>query len=125
MYSKRKILLVEDEGLAVLSLKIALQMLGFNDIKTAASGESALALVARETPDLVMVDLRLNGTLDGIETVLRMRRQWPVPVIFMTGYQDAETTARIARIPQAQCLFKPFTPDDVAAALRQIFEGEA
>jgi len=114
----KRIVVVEDEAYAVLSVEMVLRMLGHDLVGAAASGEQALAIIAREQPDLVLVDVRLSGALDGFETVGRMRQSHPAPVIFMTGYRDAATLAKIAAVEHAMGIFKPFTADDIALAVR-------
>ncbi len=115
----QKIMIVEDEALAVMALRMVLRTLGYEVAEAAASGEKALAIIRREKPDLVLMDVMLVGELSGIETVVRMRQWHAAPVIFMTGYRDQELIESLGRIAQATCLFKPFTPDDVARAVSQ------
>jgi len=112
-------MIVEDEALSVMSLRIVLRNLGYDVVEPASSGEKALEIVEREKPDVVLMDVLLSGELTGIETVVRMRQRHDAPVIFMTGYRDEETTRSIDRIERATCLFKPFTADDVARAVNE------
>jgi YesN/AraC family two-component response regulator len=115
--TRARIVIVEDEAYSVMSLEMVLRMLGHDVVGTAASGERALKIIADTQPDLVMVDVRLSGELTGLETIERMRAFHAASVILMTGYRDPETLGRISRCEHAACLFKPFMPDDVEAAL--------
>lgn len=82
-----KILLVEDEALIALNLKLGLQRAG-HQVSLVSTGEKALASVALNRPDLIIMDKGLPGPLDGFETMRRIQAQDDIPVIFMTGYQD-------------------------------------
>jgi YesN/AraC family two-component response regulator len=118
--TRDRIVIVEDEAYSVMSLEMVLRMLGYEVVGTAASGERALEIIGATRPDLVMVDVRLNGKLTGLETIERMRAFHDASVVLMTGYRDPETLERIKRCEHAACLFKPFMPYDVEAALEQV-----
>ncbi len=121
---RKKNMIVEDEALSVLSLRMVLQNLGYKVVEAASSGEKALDIIRRERPDVVLMDVLLAGEMTGIETAIRMRQWHDAPVVFMTGYRDQETLEGLGRIERATCLFKPFAPEDIARAVSQAL-GEA
>ena len=68
-------------------------------------------------PDLVLMDVRIDGPIDGIETARRIRQIRDVPVVFLTAYSDAETLERAKQIEPYGYLVKPFAERDLQAAI--------
>ncbi|MBD3305915.1 response regulator, partial [candidate division KSB3 bacterium] len=83
-----RILLVEDEVMIAMGLELELKRAGYPECQRVVSGEEALVRVAQEPPDLILMDIRLAGKLDGIETARQIQAQTDIPIIFMTGYPD-------------------------------------
>jgi CheY-like chemotaxis protein len=74
-------------------------------------------------PDVVLMDIRLQGGMDGVEAARQIRASVRIPVVFMTAYVDAETTQRIRDTSPWGCLHKPFTVQVVQALLDQVLDG--
>jgi PAS domain S-box-containing protein len=95
---KSSILIVEDEAIIAAHLERILGRLGYDVAGMVASGEEALQKVEETTPDLVLMDIKLVGGLDGIEAAAQIRDRFGVPVVYLTGYaedmviQQAKTT---------------------------------
>ncbi|WP_198321114.1 hybrid sensor histidine kinase/response regulator [Azohydromonas aeria] len=113
------ILIVEDEAVIALDLRLELEDMGYRVLGPARSGEQALALARQERPDLVLMDIRIQGALDGVDTAARMAGggEPPVPVIFLTSHNDDETVARAARTAPYGFLTKPFQSRELRAAI--------
>jgi len=103
-----KILIVEDEGIVAKGLEITLQKSGHTIVGLALTGEEAVAQAAQTSPDLVLVDIRLKGEMDGIEAAARIRAAADVPVVFLTAYADEETVGRAKAATPYGYLVKPF-----------------
>jgi signal transduction histidine kinase len=104
-----RILIVEDEAILIEELRERLVGMGMTVAAVANSGESAIARAADSAPDLVLMDIRLKGKVDGIEAASSIRERFDVPVVFLTAHSDAVTLTRAkAAGPQAY-LTKPFT----------------
>lgn len=101
------ILLVEDERIIALEMKLHLQRLGFRVAASLAAGEQVLEQAGALCPDLVLMDIMLAGELDGIETARRLRLFCPAPVIFCTAYTDSETMLRARDVLPVAILTKP------------------
>ncbi len=86
-----RILIVEDEALIAVDLRKKLEAAGYRVPAIVDNGADALLSVERFGPDLVLMDIRLRGPGDGIETAERIRRQFQVPVMFVTAHADRET----------------------------------
>jgi CheY-like chemotaxis protein len=127
--SKETILVVEDETLVGLELKEDLERLGYFVPEVIESGEAVVMAVARHQPDLLLMDVRLRGSLDGIEAAYQAKAEFDLPVIFLTAYSDAETLRRAALTAPDGFLLKPFDERELAAnvqiALSRAKSGEA
>ncbi|MFH0787091.1 MAG: response regulator [Pseudomonadota bacterium] len=77
---KKKIVIVEDEAIIALDLKSNLERLGYTVLATVNSGEKALELIEQDQPDLVLMDIILQGKMDGIEATDIVRSRWDIPV---------------------------------------------
>ena len=82
-----KILLAEDEALTALALQELLADYG-HQVEIVSTGAKVLASVAKSQPDLILMDIGLAGSMNGIETARQVRAHYPVPIVFMTGYSD-------------------------------------
>ncbi|HEQ72049.1 MAG TPA: response regulator, partial [Spirochaetia bacterium] len=83
--TKPRVLVVEDEGLVALELKEALSKMGYGVSNVVSSGNEALDSVVADCPDLILMDIRLDGPLDGIETARRIKEICNIPVIYLTA----------------------------------------
>ena len=111
------ILIVEDEAVIALDLQLQLEDMGYRVLGPAESGPQALALAAQERPDLVLMDIRIQGPIDGIETAARLGRVSGLPVVFLTSHSDDETVAQAARTSPCGFLTKPFEGRALRAAI--------
>ncbi|MBN2206530.1 MAG: diguanylate cyclase [Candidatus Aminicenantes bacterium] len=105
---KTRILIVEDESLVARDIQAMVLNLGFAVAGVAASGELALKKVEEAPPDLVLMDIVLKGSLDGIATAAAIRRRHDVPVIYLTAYADEATINRAKLTEPFGYLLKPF-----------------
>ena len=87
---RAKILIVEDEIIVADDIKNNLEKHGYKIASLAASGEKALQIAEKENPDLVLMDIVLKGELDGINAADQIRKQFGIPVIFLTAYSNNE-----------------------------------
>jgi YesN/AraC family two-component response regulator len=115
--TKQTILIVEDELLVGLALKIELRKAGYRICGMVTSGEDALEAVRNELPDVVIMDIRLLGKMDGIEAASQIRSFSSSKIIFTTGYQDPELKKRASLLNPIAYLIKPVNWHDVDAIL--------
>ena len=80
-----KILIVEDEFIICEEIKTIVESMGYQVVATTDSGEKAIELANSQEPDIVLMDIRINGELDGIETAEEIRSNFGIPVIFSTA----------------------------------------
>lgn len=114
---ERSVLIVEDEAVVGLDLSLQLEALGYAVVGVATSGEEAVQSARSLSPDLILMDVRLQGAVDGIEAAARIRGVQEVPIIFLTSYSDDETVRRAARTAPYGYLTKPYQLRELRAAM--------
>jgi len=87
---KAKILIVEDEAIIAMEIESQLQGLGYEVISIVDTGEKAIKKAGEDNPDLILMDIRIKGEMDGIQTAAIIREQFDIPVVFSTAYLDEE-----------------------------------
>ena len=108
MAHKHKILVVEDEAVVARDIEQTLTRLGFDVVGTAQFANEAVAKVAEHKPDLVLMDISLQGKRDGVEAAQIIDDRTKTPVVFLTAHTDKATVARAQGISPAGYLVKPF-----------------
>jgi diguanylate cyclase (GGDEF)-like protein/PAS domain S-box-containing protein len=106
--NNESILIVEDEKIIALDLQRRLERFGFSVVGMAASGSEAIDLARDREPDIILMDIRLEGEMDGIEASKRIRAQFAIPVIFLTAYTDEKTLERAKEVEPFGYILKPF-----------------
>ena len=91
---KTNILIVEDEIIVAKNIEKKLTVLGYNVLGNAATGAEAVNMVRTKKPDLVLMDIKLKGEMDGIETANLINKSRRLPLIYLTSYPDDETFQR-------------------------------
>lgn len=99
---------MEDEGIVAFAIQQSLRGLGYDVPVTVDSGEEALRVAAEITPDLVLMDIRLKGPMDGIEAARRISEAHGIPVIYLTAHSDAQTLDRAKVTVPYGYVLKPF-----------------
>jgi PAS domain S-box-containing protein len=106
--SKASILIVEDEAIVAEDLSRKLGRLGYKVIGVTPSGETAVTLAREGRPSLVLMDIRLEGKLDGIEAAQLLRKECDIPVIYLTAHSDPATLQRAKLTEPFGYILKPF-----------------
>ncbi len=119
--SKQKILVVEDEEIVALEIRKKLENLGYEVISKASSGPEAIEKASKERPDLVLMDIQLKGSMDGIEAADRIWNSNKIPIIFLTAYTDKETIQRAKAAGSYGYILKPFEEKELYNAIEMAF----
>lgn len=114
--SKIRILIVEDEAVTAADLHDELIAKGYDVVGTADTAERALRLAENGRPDLVLMDINLAGSADGVHAASAMRGA-EIPVIFLTAHYDERTLARAKRATPVGYITKPFEPHELSVAI--------
>jgi len=114
-------LIVEDETLIALGLEAHLRGLGFQSCDLAADGHQALSRAMNNPPNVVLMDVNLEGNREGIEVARRLREQCDIPIVFVTGCTDSETIELLrSEVPGAPVLPKPVWGDRLTHAVENV-----
>lgn len=117
--SSKKILIVEDELIISLIIEKMVKNLGHRVLAKVRSGEEAVSLAESLKPDLILMDIRLQGEMDGIEAMNEIRKGSDIPVIYITGNTDQMYRNRIQRSEYLDFLTKPITIEDLTQSFSQ------
>jgi signal transduction histidine kinase/CheY-like chemotaxis protein len=111
-----RILIVEDEHLVALDIQLRVERMGHRPVVT-YSAEEALEVAADTEFDLVLMDIKLKGDLDGIETARQLRALYDLPIIYLTAYADNQTVERARQTEPYGYVLKPFQERELKAAI--------
>ena len=106
--TRTRILIVEDEGIVARDIERQLLCLGYDPVGKASTGEEAIALAGTHRPHLVLMDIHLAGTLDGVDAAVAIRAQFAIPSVFLTAYANDEVVERAKRAEPLGYIIKPF-----------------
>ncbi len=112
-----KILVVEDENVVALELKKRLKKLAYQVSSVASSGKEAISKAEGFLPDLVIMDIRLKGDMDGIQAAQIIREKLNIPVLYLTAHSDDETLKRAKQTEPYGYILKPFEEDELRTAI--------
>jgi two-component system, cell cycle sensor histidine kinase and response regulator CckA len=111
------IMVVEDERIVAKNIEESLLSMGYDVLGSHATGADCLRQAGERRPDLVLIDVRIKGDVDGIETAKLLRRRFDVPVVFLTAYADDETLRRAREAEPHGYILKPFRASDLRAGV--------
>ncbi len=124
--SKTAILIVEDDGLIALGMMESLAREGYRVLEPVSTGEDAIARCGdHPRPDLILMDVHLAGSIDGIEAARRIREQYPIPVIILTACTDGMTGRRMKELSPDGYLVKPVAFHELLAAISLVTGSQA
>lgn len=112
-----KILLVEDEMVVGLELRKTLERFGYEVINVITRGERVIDYVRDNPVDLVLMDIKLEGEMDGIEATNTLHESFDIPVVFVTSYSDEPMIDRVRQTEACGLIKKPFEKDDIEKIL--------
>jgi CheY-like chemotaxis protein len=117
------ILIVEDERVVALDLARRLRRLGYTIAGLATSGTEAITQALTHHPDLVLMDLHLPGTVDGLEAAQFLRTHLNLPVLVVSGVTDPTTLVRAHQVSPTGVLAKPVQDHELQSALDKVLTG--
>jgi DNA-binding LytR/AlgR family response regulator len=120
---KIKVLVVEDSALIAEDIAYKLGKHHFEVMEICDKGENALEYLKKNEPDLVLLDIKLAGALDGISTGYIIQNTYSVPIIYLSDLADAETLKRAKQTRPANYLTKPFNEADLVRAIDLAFSN--
>lgn len=118
-----KILIVEDEAITASDLQWHLGRLGYQISAVAASGDEAVRIADEMNPDLVLMDVRLSGAMDGVEASRRIQAKRPVPILYLTAYPDVFLKSPTEMGQPNICITKPFSSSVLQRSIEIALKG--
>lgn len=120
----KKIIVVEDELITSMFVEKALEKNGFDVVAVTAEGEKVISLILQNQPDLILLDVKLKGQLNGIEVAKAIRdAKMELPIIFTTGNSDKSTLEELKKIGINDFLFKPFNQEEMIYKINSILNN--
>lgn len=118
---KKRILIVEDNRLIIMQLKLLFEKIGYEVVGHVTSGEEAIKVAIENLPDLIMMDISIEGKLDGIETANLIREKVNIPIVYITGDADAKTLERAKLTNTFGYVIKPFDEENIRTTIEIAF----
>ena len=122
---KKRVMIVEDEALGALGLIDMVEMWGYESCGSAYSGETALRLAEECGPDLIIMDVRIKGDINGIEAARRIRAKRFVPIIFLSGYLREGVREELGFSEAVEFLNKPVDHEALKEAIEKVLDRAA
>lgn len=119
----RNILIVEDEIELAANLKEILEFLGFKVINIFSNGVDVLDSLSKELPDLILMDIQIEGEIDGIDLAYHIRGKYKIPLIFLTAYHDKSILDRVSEVNYDDYLLKPYTVERLQSSIYLAFKN--
>src|SRR3954468_24456177 len=108
-----RVLVVEDETIVAMDIASTLRRLGYTVVGVVSSGEAAVEVAPEAMPDVVLMDVRLQGAMDGIEAARLIHERHDIPIVFLTAHADVDTVERSKSSAPYGYLIKPFDDRDL------------
>jgi CheY-like chemotaxis protein len=118
----KRILIVDDDPVVRKVLEWRLTTLGYTVCGKAGCAEDAFSEVKVTQPDAILMDIHLEGRMDGIDTALAIKKMYDLPVIFLTAHSSGGELERARVVPPDGYILKPFNDTDLRVALKLIFD---
>lgn len=118
----KSILIVEDEFILQMMLEKMILKIGHKIAGKAKSSETAIELVKETKPDLILMDIKIIGELDGIDTIKKIREFSDVPALYISGNTDPATKKRAMDTQPMDFIIKPFEYQDLKEVINRVFE---
>ena len=124
--SNKRILVVEDEGVTAMNLESTLQALGYEVVGSVVSGEEAVRQALDLLPDLILMDITLDGPMNGMQAAAEINKTHAIPIIYLTAHNDNATLDQAKRTEPFAFLPKPCTKNTIVAAIEMaLYRSEA
>jgi CheY-like chemotaxis protein len=123
--NQAKILIVEDEWEVAKSLEMRLIKLGFSVVGREDTGETGIKKAGELRPDIVLMDIELGGKMDGVEAADYIRKNYHIPIIYLTALCDHKTLERVGATAPYGYILKPFKDEELRTVIEIALEIQA
>ena len=115
--TNQHVMIVEDESIVAMDIQCKLEGLGYSVTAVVQSGEEAIQMAEQVKPDLILMDINLQGEMDGIAAASKILDHADIPVVYLTALRDADTVQRAKRTEPFGYVIKPFNEQELYAAI--------
>jgi len=119
-----RILVVEDEQIVAEDLRIKLGRMGHKVVGIATAGEEAIRLATETRPDLVLMDIKLQGVMEGTDAAQHIQRATGAPIVFLTAYPGVFVKDPGKMLAPGLCLTKPFSRKQLQSVIDSVLPPE-
>jgi two-component system, response regulator PdtaR len=116
----KKVLIVEDESITAMAMEAYIMERGYEVVGQSATGEDAVRMARSEAPDLVFMDFRLAGAMDGVEAAMLICSERRIPIVMISGYAERIVLEKASDFKPAAFLLKPINFDDIDKIMESI-----
>lgn len=117
-----QVLIVEDEPIVSMDLRRKLEAMGYNVAAEIRSGEESIEAATKMRPDVVLMDIKLTGEMDGIDAAERIHDQFDVPIVYLTACADEPTLERAKATKPSGYILKPFGDAQLRAVVEMAIQ---
>ena len=114
-----RILVVEDENIIALDIKISLKNLGFCVCGIVSSGEESIEKVSALMPDLILMDIKLKGKINGIVAANEIYKNYKIPIVYLSAYGDDATIEKVRKSSEFGFVNKPFADFELEGIIKK------
>lgn len=118
----KQIIIVEDDLLLSLLLEKQVKRMGYHVAAKANNGEDAVEAIRKHLPDLILMDIKLLGEMDGVEVIEQARHFTDAPVLYLTGNSDETTRRRARATDPIDYMVKPVDMEELTRTIQQVLE---
>ena len=120
--TKKRILIVEDQGITAMDEDRIMRELGYEVTGIVVTGEEAVEEASRDRPDVVLMDIKLAGKMNGQEAAMKIRELYQIPVVFVTAYGNKEQSRSLKTPPPEGLgyIVKPYTADELKGEIERL-----
>jgi DNA-binding NarL/FixJ family response regulator len=120
----QKVLVIEDEAITSIHIETKVGLWGYEVVGTASTGEDGLKICRKFKPDLILMDIRLKGSIDGIETAKMIKKEMNIPIIYITAHSEDITINRALKTNPNGYMVKPLDDSELRDAIKQALENK-
>lgn len=120
----KKVLIIEDETIISFGYRLQIERMGFEVIGVARSSDEAERIMASERPDLIIMDIYLKGTKNGLELAQEIQAKDNIPVVFLTASTKPDNVQAIRNMSNCHYLTKPITSENLTDVLQRVMRSD-
>ena len=115
-----RILIVEDENIIALDIQYILQKMGYDVFAIVSSGEESINIASLSMPDIVLMDIKLKGKMNGIQAAESIYNQFSIPIIYISAYGDEIAYVQSGRAEPFEYIRKPFIEGEIEDKISEV-----